>query len=96
MCAIRKGQGIKAKEAVNIELDANNSSGTDSEPESNADEEVKKKKIDGGKKRKRKRMIHTGCKGKMVVNLINDRSKIIFCYVQKNISDATLLFLFSD
>jgi hypothetical protein len=29
MCAIRKGHGIKAKEAVNIELDANNSSGTD-------------------------------------------------------------------
>jgi hypothetical protein len=55
MCAIRKGQGIKAKEAVNIELDANNSSGTDSEPESNADEEVKKKKIDVERRGREKR-----------------------------------------
>jgi hypothetical protein len=59
------------KEAVNIELDANNSTVTDSEPQSNVDEEE--------------------------VTLVTKPGWLwSICYGQKTVSDAILLFLFSN
>lgn len=68
----KEGYGKKAKEEeATAESDGDKSSEHDSEPESNNDETKEKKKVDGGKKRKRGKMIHTGCKATMVVNLID-------------------------
>ncbi|KAG2601134.1 hypothetical protein PVAP13_5KG545721, partial [Panicum virgatum] len=50
----------------------NNDEGNDIE---NAE---KKKKMDGGKKRKREKMHHTDCKARMIVKLIGDRWHVIF------------------
>ena len=61
--------------------------GTAVSDDSNYDEEdsedgndgsVKKKKLDGGKKRKREKMQYTDCKARMVVKLIVDRWHVIY------------------
>jgi hypothetical protein len=83
----KEGRGRKPREdLVNIESgDDGNSSGTESEPEQNDDgQEVKKKKLNGGKKRKRDKMIHTGCKARMVVNLMDERWHVTYFMADHN------------
>ncbi|RLN12553.1 hypothetical protein C2845_PM09G10360 [Panicum miliaceum] len=80
----KEGCGRKAKgENSPAESDDNNYKVGDSEPENyneeNANEDgEKKKRLDGGKKRKREKMHHTDCKTRMVVKLIADRWHVIF------------------
>jgi hypothetical protein len=77
----KEGHGRKAKE----EADDNNSTRTESDSESDVDgEEVKKKKLDGRKKRKREKMLHTGCKARMVVNLIENRWHVTYFLADHN------------
>lgn len=81
----KEGYGKKAKEEeATAESDGYNSSEHDSEPESNNDETKEKKKVDGGKKRKRGKMIHTGCKATMVVNLIDERWHVAYFMADHN------------
>jgi hypothetical protein len=79
----KEGHGRKAKK----EVDDNSSTGTESDSEDEDDvdgEEAKKKKLDGRKKRKRERMLHTGCKARMVVNLIENRWHVTYFLADHN------------
>jgi hypothetical protein len=78
----KEGHGRKAKE----EADDDSSTGTESDSESYVDgEEVKKKKkLDGRKKRKRVNMLHTRCKARMVVNLIENRWHVTYFLADHN------------
>lgn len=71
---------------MNIESNNDgNSSEIYSEPESNyARKEVKKKKPNGGKKRQREKMTRTGCKSRIVVNLIDERWHVTYFMADHN------------
>ncbi|CAL5025910.1 unnamed protein product [Urochloa decumbens] len=74
----KEGRGRKAKEdKANDESDEDESIEEISEQEDNNDGAGKKrKKLDGGKKRKREKMQHTNCKAKLVLNLIGVRWQV--------------------
>ncbi|CAL5045746.1 unnamed protein product [Urochloa decumbens] len=74
----KEGRGRKAKEdKANDESDEDESIEEISEQEDNNDGAGKKrKKLDGGKKRKREKMQHTNCKAKLVLNLIGERWQV--------------------
>lgn len=73
----KEGRERKAKEEQpNAKTDDSNFE-EDSDPEEGDEDAEKKKKLDGGKKRKREKMVHTNCKAKMVVKLIADRWHVI-------------------
>jgi len=46
--------------------------------------QLRKKKLDGGKKRKREKRQHTDCKARMVVKLIADRWHVIYFALDHN------------
>ena len=75
----REGRGRKPKEdQVAAESDDSNFD-DDCEPnDGNDNAEKKKKKLDGGTKRKREKMLHTDCKARIVVKLISDKWHVIF------------------
>ncbi|CAL4964886.1 unnamed protein product [Urochloa decumbens] len=74
----KEGRGRKAKEdKANDESDEDESIEEISEQEDNNDGAGKKrKKLYGGKKRKREKMQHTNCKAKLVLNLIGERWQV--------------------
>ncbi|CAM0150013.1 unnamed protein product [Urochloa decumbens] len=74
----KEGRGRKAKEdKANDESDEDESIEEISEQEDNNDGAGKKrKKLDGGKKRKREKMQHTNCKAKLVLNLIGEHWQV--------------------
>ncbi|CAL4962268.1 unnamed protein product [Urochloa decumbens] len=74
----KEGRGRKAKEdKANDESDEDESIEEISEQEDNNDGAGKKrKKLDGGKKRKREKMQHTNCKAKLVLDLIGERWQV--------------------
>ena len=80
----KEGHGRKAKEGDPAdESDDSNDEKRGFKPENSnkghGDEDAeKRKKLVGGKKRKRERMHHTDCKARMVVKLIADRWHVIF------------------
>ena len=80
----KEGRGRKMKEGNSVvEYDDSDSTVRESEPENNdegndIENAEKKKKMDGGKKRKREKMHHTDCKARMIVKLIGDRWHVIF------------------
>jgi hypothetical protein len=77
----KEGHSRKAKE----EADDNSSTGTESDSEDDVDrEEVKKKKLDGRKQRKREKMLHTGCKARMVVILVENRWHVTYFLADHN------------
>ncbi|RLM86579.1 hypothetical protein C2845_PM04G10870 [Panicum miliaceum] len=81
---LSEGHGRKTKEGKSAaESDDSNYEVGDSEPENKNEENdnedgEKKKKLDGGKRRKREKMHHTDYKARMVVKLIGDRWHVIF------------------
>ena len=80
----KEGHGRKAKEGDPAdESDDSNDEKRGFKPENSnkghGDEDAeKRKKLVGGKKRKRERMHHTDCKARMVIKLIADRWHVIF------------------
>lgn len=52
--------------------------GDESEKEPDDEQVEKRKKIDGGKKRKGEKMLYTNCKASMVVGLISTKWQVIY------------------
>jgi len=73
----REGRGRKPKEdQAAAESDDSN---FDNDCESDdGNDNAEKKKLDGGTKRKREKMLYTDCKARMVVKLITDKWHVIF------------------
>ena len=80
----KEWRGRKGKEEVPpAESDYNNYEIGESETENNNEGKGnadidKKKQLDGGRKRKREKMLHTDCKARMVVKMIGDRWHVIY------------------
>ncbi|XP_039822703.1 protein FAR1-RELATED SEQUENCE 5-like [Panicum virgatum] len=73
----KEGRQRKTKEEQPVAETDDSNFDEDSDPNDCDEGAEKKKKLDGGKKRKREKMIHTDCKAKMVVKLIASKWHVI-------------------
>ena len=73
----KEGRGRKVIEDQGTAV-SDDSNYDEEDSEDGNDGSVKKKKLDGSKKRKREKMQHTDCKARMVVKLIANRWHVIY------------------
>jgi len=73
----KEGRQRKTKEEQPVAETDDSNFDEDSDPNDCDEGAEKKKKLDGGKKRKREKMMHTDCKAKMVVKLIAGKWHVI-------------------